>query len=330
MIAALRPEYFSAVVVPGAVEQVHAYYRERVRRSLGSLVESSAQSIPGYDGLAARLPAADTGEALSPGVYHANYRLLAAMKAGDRAAVSGVLDGLAALPEAAFHTCGLTIDNLHDQPWHALMARDMVADDEDDAEVTTAAAGRIDAAKGPIAEALALIARGHPASAAEIGSLVSELTLFDGKVIGGSTDVRVFGNMFLRLPPPDQEPVVYFVDHLIHEAGHLYLNALMAHDPLILNDDGRTYPAPTRADPRPLFGILHATFILARLCAAFEAIIAVQPDPYTARLEAMRRQFAHGVATLRAHGRFTGLGAALQDQFEALVHPRYVRAAATA
>ncbi len=197
------------------------------------------------------------------------------------------------------------------------------------AEAVAAAPERIEAARASVAEALALIERCHPVIAAEIRSLVCELTLFDGKVIGGSTDVRVFGNMFLRLPDAEEDLVAYYADQLVHEAGHLYLNALMAHDKLILNDDGRTYPAPTRADPRPLFGILHATFILARLAEAFEAIAAVQSEPYAAKLETVRRQFAHGVATLRGHGRFTALGAALQDQFEAFVDPRYSRATAT-
>ncbi|MEN3975404.1 HEXXH motif-containing putative peptide modification protein [Emcibacter sp. SYSU 3D8] len=328
MAKAPLPEHLCARVVPGAVGAVHAFYRGRVLASLAALVESASRTIPGHQGLTARLPE-DTSEALSPYLYYLNYRLLAAMKAGDRDAVSDLLDGFAAMPGAAFQAAGLTIDNLHDQPWHALMARDMVADDGDGAEVFAAAPARIKAARGPIVEALALVDRCHPAIAAEIRSLVCAITLFDGKVIGGSTDVRVFGNVFLRLPERGQDPVAYYADHLIHEAGHLYLNALMAHDPLILNDDSRTYPAPTRADPRPLFGILHATFILARLEAAFATIAAVAPDPYEAKLEAVRSQFAHGVATLRAHGKFTELGASLQQQFEALVDPRYARMAAT-
>lgn len=329
MAAAPRPEHYSPRAVAGAVDVVHAFYRGRVLSSLAGLIESACRVIPGHDGLAARLPA-DTGVALSPLVYHLNYQLLTAMKAGDRPAVSALLGDIAAMPPAAFLAEGLVIDNLHDQPWHALMARDMVADDDDGAEVFAAAPERIEAARAPIAEALALVERCHPVEAAEIRSLVSAITLLDGKVIGASTDVRVFGNMFMRLPPEDQDPVPLYADHLVHEAGHLYLNALMAHDPLILNDDGRTYPAPTRADPRPLFGILHATFILARLVDTFERIAAVQPEPYTRNLETVRRQFAHGVATLRAHGRFTELGAALQDQFEALVDPRDARAPATA
>lgn len=313
--------------MPGAVDVVHAFYRGRVLTSLKALVESACRIIPGHDGLADRLPP-DADAALSPGVYHLNYRLLVAMRAGDRDAVSALLGELAVMP--LFHGGGPVIDNLHDQPWHPLMARDMVADDGDGAEVFAAAPERIEAACAPIAEALALIERCHPVQRDEIRSLVSAITLFDGKVIGGSTDVRVFGNMFLRLPDGNADPVPFYADHIVHESGHLYLNALMAHDRLILNDDSRTYPAPTRSDPRPLFGILHATFILARLADTFERIAAVEPFPYAGKLEAVRRQFAHGVATLREHGIFTEQGAALQAQFEALVDPRFARQAAVA
>lgn len=327
MVEAPRPEWFSALAVPGAVGAVHAYYRDRVRRSLISLVESVARVMPDYRGLADRLPRADTGEALSPAVYHLNFRLISAVKSGDQDAVAAAIADLAAMHDAGFHVVDLVIDNLHDRPWHGLMVRDMVADDEDGAEVFAAAPERIEAARAPIAQALELIGRCCPVTAAEIGSLVCAITLFDGQVIGGSTDVRVFGNVFLRLPPASGDPVPYYADHLIHEAGHLYLNALMAHDRLILDDGGRTYPAPTRADPRPLFGILHATFILARQVEAFEQIVPVAPDPYGCKLEAARRQFAHGVATLREHARFTDQGAALQAQFESLVDPRYARAA---
>ena len=327
MTAAPRSEHYCARAVPGAVDPVHAFYRRRLLTSLRALVESACQALPGHDGLAGRLPA-DADRALSPGLYHLNYQFLVAMRAGDRDAVSALLEEFAAAP--VFHEGGLVIDNLHDQPWHSLMARDMVAGDGDGAEVFAAAPERIEAARAPIAEALELIERCHPVQRDEIRSLVSTITLFDGKVIGGSTDVRVYGNMFLRLPEKDDDPVPFYADQIVHESGHLYLNALMAHDRLILNDDSRTYPAPTRADPRPLFGILHAAFILARLADTFERIAAVVPDPYTGKLESVRRQFAQGVATLREHGIFTKQGAALQAQFEALVDPRYARQAVVA
>ncbi len=58
---------------------------------------------------------------------------------------------------------------------------------------------------------------------------------------------------------------MYFLDHITHETSHLVLHTLMNVDPLITNGHAQRFDAPIRPDPRPLYGIYHATFVLSRI-----------------------------------------------------------------
>ena len=53
------------------------------------------------------------------------------------------------------------------------------------------------------------------------------------------------------------------VEHIVHETAHQYLYNVMTFDQ-VCSGEG-LYESPLRKDPRPLEGIYHATFVLARI-----------------------------------------------------------------
>jgi hypothetical protein len=52
---------------------------------------------------------------------------------------------------------------------------------------------------------------------------------------------------------------------LIHESAHLKLFCAYLDDEIVLNDPDETYSSPLRREPRPMNGIYHAAFVLARM-----------------------------------------------------------------
>lgn len=115
----------------------------------------------------------------------------------------------------------------------------------------------------------------------EINDYVSHIILYDGTGITGSSSTRTMGAIYIRIPKRREQeqneeelspislswlpPFVYYLEQLIHETAHLHLDQLMEFDPLILNPAHEKYVSPIRKDPRPMRGIFHATYVLARL-----------------------------------------------------------------
>lgn len=124
-------------------------------------------------------------------------------------------------------------------------------------------------AKDQVCSALYNIAQHDPDMFDEIKQHVQIIKLFRGKITMGFTDARILGAMLIRIPREIVSPVPYFIEHIVHEASHIHLNCLMVIDPMIMNSPDDRFVSPLRADPRPMVGILHATFVSARISRTF-------------------------------------------------------------
>ena len=63
------------------------------------------------------------------------------------------------------------------------------------------------------------------------------------------------------------------VQALAHESAHLLLFGMCADGPLLENaNDDHRYSSPLRTDSRPMDGIVHATFVTARMCCALSQL----------------------------------------------------------
>jgi HEXXH motif-containing protein len=161
---------------------------------------------------------------------------------------------------------------------------------------------------------LELIAEVDPDMAAEITALVSQVKLFAGRGMEGLSTPKAFGAIWLKLPEPDQA-LGWFFEHLVHECSHLQLNALFALDSLLTNP-AEINQAPIRPDPRPMFQILHGTFVLARNVRVHSRLHAAHPElGLGAALDRFREQYARGLEVIRKHLKPTDRGRLLMASF---------------
>lgn len=163
-----------------------------------------------------------------------------------------------------------------------------------------------------VEQSLPLLVDLDPELHAEFETVVGSLRLFRGRAARGITSVRCFGLMLLRLPDPGEEaeePLMYFLDHITHETSHLVLHTLMNVDPLITNGHAGRFDAPIRPDPRPLYGIYHATFVLSRITRVLARLARQYPRlTVIAARDQQHSRFHKGLATLREHATLTTLG----------------------
>lgn len=61
---------------------------------------------------------------------------------------------------------------------------------------------------------------------------------------------------------------------LAHEEGHLLLFAIARDEPLVLNPNDAAFASPVRDDPRPMDGIYHTAFVVAREARALARLLA--------------------------------------------------------
>jgi hypothetical protein len=165
-------------------------------------------------------------------------------------------------------------------------------------------------------EALDKIGQVDKAMLAEIDAHVSLIKLFKGRGIEGFSSPKSFGAVWLQLPQTNKA-LAWFLEHLVHECSHLHLNALLAIDPLLLNPN-ELHQAPIRPDPRPLFQVLHGTFVLARNCRVHRKLISRWPRPdIEASLSQFESQFLRGLDVLKTSMKPTPLGQHLLNDLEA-------------
>jgi hypothetical protein len=178
------------------------------------------------------------------------------------------------------------------------------------------------AALAPVLEAaLALLAAAAPALAGEIDILAREIILLDMRrppsaetLLGGSSIFYLWGATFIVF---NQTPTrLELAEALAHEAAHLLLFGCSLGKPLVSNDAQVRYASPLRDDPRPMDGLVHAAFVLARLTWLMQrlqdsGVLSAAEARTAAGWEARnRRDFAGCIGVIDAAATFTPAGAA--------------------
>jgi HEXXH motif-containing protein len=167
----------------------------------------------------------------------------------------------------------------------------------------------------------ALLDRGFPEMAAEIRELLREIVIAAGPedpkalTFDGSSSYMLWGATLLNAR--GQKNVLDTAQALAHESGHNLLFGYCASGPLVENPDDELFPSPLRIDLRPMDGIVHATYVVARMHQTLERLLgagvlsADESRAALADLELHRRNFASGDGVIREGGRLTPLGAEL-------------------
>jgi HEXXH motif-containing protein len=99
---------------------------------------------------------------------------------------------------------------------------------------------------------------------AELRTYVTDFMIVASSRMHAGSSFRAFGLISLREQRPSDHWTV-FLEHIVHEAAHLHLFAVWKRDALVLNPPAERFSSPLRPDPRPMSGIFHAMFVLARI-----------------------------------------------------------------
>src|SRR5262245_2986963 len=138
-----------------------------------------------------------------------------------------------------------------------------------------------DAAAAAVTAALRLIEACAPGLADEIKALTREIVMvepdFDPDTgrpsqFDGASTFYLWGAVFTTnegKSPPD------LAQTLAHETGHLLLFGSIMGRPLVENEDEERYDSPLRRDPRPMEGVVHAAYVMARMHYVLAAICGV-------------------------------------------------------
>lgn len=152
----------------------------------------------------------------------------------------------------------------------------------------------------------------------EVEHLIKNYIIVDSNRILYGSSFNLFGLIILKAFEKEQT-IVDVIDIVVHEAAHHHIFALSVFDPLVLNSPEELFKSPFRKDPRPMMGIYHATFVLARVMYMFSKILKsekeVQIDPLTIQNKIIdyHLRFKSSLEIIEGHAQLTELGRNLID-----------------
>ena len=175
------------------------------------------------------------------------------------------------------------------------------------------------AASERIAQAMNLLDRGFPEMADEIRELLFEVVVAAGPTepgtmtFDGSSSYMLWGAIMLNAV--GQTSVLDTAQALAHESGHNLLFGQCVNGSLVENDDAEEFTHPLRQDPRPMDGVFHAAYVIARMHQTVERLMESgvldeeQMEAARKELTMHRKNFEDADSVIRAGGRLTPLGA---------------------
>lgn len=165
--------------------------------------------------------------------------------------------------------------------------------------------------------AINLLRQHAPDTFSEIETYIAELIAakgnpVDGIIFDGCSSLERWGSILINatLARSDLE----LAEAIVHESSHNILFAMAPVDFHVRNDPEERYDSPLRADPRPMNGIYHATFVLSRMCFAMHEVANSPTVDTTLREQALqlenasKKLFHDGYRVLDEHAVYTEEG----------------------
>jgi len=139
---------------------------------------------------------------------------------------------------------------------------------------------------------------------------------------GGASAFAAWGAILIN--PANSRAALPLALTLIHESSHLKLFYAYLEDEIVLNGPDERYSSPLRREARPMNGIFHATFVLARMILFLSDLIRTDAvpallgttghDAIEADLRRLRAAFDEGYSVIAEHGVLTPKGAQILAQ----------------
>ena len=171
-------------------------------------------------------------------------------------------------------------------------------------------------ASARLREAVALLDAAAPDLAGELRTLVHEIVVVDksGDWPFGASSFQLWGCLFIKLKRHASR--VEIAESLAHECAHALLFGFGMGKPLVANEPEELYPSPLRSDPRPMDGVVHATYVIARMHYTMSRLLAsgllTQEEEHEARAAKERnaRGYAEGIEVISGNAKWTPAGEA--------------------
>ncbi|MEZ8695139.1 HEXXH motif-containing putative peptide modification protein [Vibrio splendidus] len=112
-----------------------------------------------------------------------------------------------------------------------------------------------------------------PALYEEINTVISQIHIMSSPHVNAGSYLSMLGMFNIRYLKSDVEHWSRLAEHIIHESAHNLLYQLWYQEPIITSDDGVFY-TPFRKDERPISGVYHAMFVLARTIYGFNQLLS--------------------------------------------------------
>ena len=300
----------------------------RVRAALADSLEAvfaACSDVPGSrPGVRTALLAAVRGHPVPPALFALYAELVEAVLTDDQDRAQGLMDAL--LRDANRRVARPRIVTLAASDLGVglpeLYARAL--DDDPGTTLRIAAVDAAELARGRTLHAAAadLLRASAPELLGEIACLSHETVLARdagaaGAVegFGGASTFYLWGAAVLNSARLGNRAEM--AEALAHKAAHAYLLGGTLGAPLVENDAAERFASPLRADPRPMDGVVHAAFVLARMVWCQDRMLGSGLLSHDECHEvAVRRarhlgQFADSVPLIERSARFTAEGAPL-------------------
>ena len=303
---------------PARARALDQRMRDRLADSLAYIFEAAEGrlALPGEDERESFLGRLRR-DPVAPTVFGAYCDLVLAIEAGQNAVAEALLAEIVAASSAPRLKVQVLADPAEDRV-AARYERLIDTDEQRSFKLCAPPAAEAEACAALLRRALEVLDRGHPALADELRGLIREYVLVDTRQEPGASDLSGASSFMLwgavMLNARIHVDLVDLLAALAHESGHNLLFGLCADGPLVLNEDDERFASPLRSDPRPMDGIVHAVFVVARM---HEALSTLLRSGELSEAEAVRardtlgieeRAFRRGRETVRAQAQLTELG----------------------
>jgi len=149
----------------------------------------------------------------------------------------------------------------------------------------------------------------------ESQELISEVLIMNAEGLKGGSSFDLFGMIYVSYLYKWKK-ITEVLDLITHEQAHLYVYLLNKDDPLVLNPK-KLHESPLRKEKRPLMGIYHATFVLARIYHVLTKALDLNEIPKEEKdyckelLDYYHNRCKVGLEILQTHAKMTPLGEGL-------------------